>query len=71
MLVCSINVLNSTKKYILMLEIDMQKLFQTNINQAAHALPRSVDADIIFISTPYIIYKQFKLTIILEHISKE
>ena len=54
MLVWSINVLNSTKKYILMLETDMQKLFQTNINQAAHALPRSVDADIIFISIPYI-----------------
>ena len=44
-----------------MLETDMQKLFQTNINQTADVLCRSVDADIIFISAPYIMYKQFKL----------
>ena len=32
-------------KYILTLETDMQKLFETNRNQTADALPRTVDAD--------------------------
>ena len=41
-------------KYILTLETDMQKLFETNINQTADALPMIVDA-------PYIMYEQFKL----------
>ena len=39
----------------------MQKFFETNINQAADALPRTVDADIVFTSAPYIMYEQFKL----------
>ena len=48
-------------KYILNPETDMQKLFQTNRNQTADALPRTVDADIVINSVPYIMYKQFKL----------
>ena len=45
-------------KYILTLETDMQKLFETNRNQTADALPRTVNADT---SAPYIMYEQFKL----------
>ena len=45
-------------KFILTLETDMQKLFETNRNQTADALPRTVDADT---SAPYIMYEQFKL----------
>ena len=48
-------------KYILNPETDMQKLFQRNRNQTADALPRTVDADIVINSVPYIMYKQFKL----------
>ena len=39
----------------------MQKLFQTNINQAADTLSRNVDTEIIITSAPYIMYEQFKL----------
>ena len=39
----------------------MQQLFETNINRAADALPRNVDAEIIITSAPYILYEQFKL----------
>ena len=39
----------------------MQRLFGTNINQTADALPRTVDAEIILTSVLYIMYKQFKL----------
>ena len=39
----------------------MLKLFETKSNQTADALPRTVDADIVFTSTPYIMYEQFKL----------
>ena len=39
----------------------MQKLFETNLNQNADALPRTVDADIVFTGAPYIIYEQFQL----------
>ena len=39
----------------------MQKLFERNINQAAGSLPRTVDADIVITSAPYIMYDQFKL----------
>ena len=48
-------------KYVLTLETDMQRLFETNINQTAGALPRTVDAEIILTSAPYIIHEQFKL----------
>ena len=48
-------------KYILPLETGMQRLFKTNVNQAADALPRTVDAEIIFTSAPYIMYEQMKL----------
>ena len=49
-------------KYILTLETEMQKLFETNINQNADALRRTVDADIIFTGAQYIMYEQFQLT---------
>ena len=39
----------------------MQKLFETNRNQTADALPRTVDADIVINSAPYIMYELFKL----------
>ena len=39
----------------------MQKLFEANRNQTAVALPRTVDAYIVFTSAPYIMYEQFKL----------
>ena len=48
-------------KYILTLETDMQRLFETNVNQAADALPRTIKAEIILTSAPYIMYKQLKL----------
>ena len=35
-------------KYILMLETEMQKLFETNIYQSRHVLPDNVDADVVF-----------------------
>ena len=41
-------------KYILILETNIQRLFETNENQAANALPTSVDASIIFTSAPSI-----------------
>ena len=34
----------------------MQKRFETNVNQTANALPRTVDADIVFTRAPYIMY---------------
>ena len=42
-----------------MLGTEMQRLFETNVN--ADAISRTVDAGIIFIGAPYIMYKQFKL----------
>ena len=48
-------------KYILTLETDMQRLFEMNVNQAADALPKAVDAEIMFTSAPYIMYEQLKL----------
>ena len=43
------------------LETEIQKLFETNINQNADALPRTSDADIVFTGAPYIMWKQFQL----------
>ena len=37
----------------------MQKLFESKTNQAADGLPNTVDAKIIIISTPYLLYYQF------------
>ena len=39
----------------------MQRLFETNENQATNALPTSVDTSIILTSAPFILYEQFKL----------
>ena len=43
------------------LETDIQRLFETNINQNADALTRTVDAEIILTSATCIMYEQFKL----------
>ena len=52
---------NFNTNYILMLETDMQKLFEANANQANDALHRSVDAETIITSAHYIQYQQFQL----------
>ena len=39
----------------------MQRLFETNVNRAVDVLPRTVEAEIIFTSAPYIMYEQLKL----------
>ena len=39
----------------------MQKLFETNFNQNANALPRTVYADIVSTEALYIMYEQFQL----------
>ena len=44
-----------------MLETEMQKLLETILNQKADALPRTVDADIVFTGAPYIMYELFQL----------
>ena len=56
----------------------MQRLFETNTNQATDVLPDSVDTSIVFTGAPYIMYKQLKLddnfrryllgTLISEHV---
>ena len=33
---------------------------ERNVNKNADALPRTVDADIVFTGAPYIMYKQFQ-----------
>ena len=43
-------------KYILMLETELQKLFETNVNQTVDALPKTVDVDIAFTGPTYIMY---------------
>ena len=48
-------------KYILTLETDMQRLFETNINQEADALPGTTDTEIILTYAPFIMYEQLKL----------
>ena len=52
---CDVGMLNQSFKvntnYILTLETDMQKLFETNINQSTNDLPTSVDADVHHVST--------------------
>ena len=62
---CDMGVVNQcfkfNTKYIVTLETDMQRLFQTNINQAANSILSTVDASIVFTSAPYILYEQFIL----------
>ena len=62
---CDLGLVNQCYKfntnYLLTLETDMQRLFEANINQTADALPRTVDAEIILTSAPYIMYEQFEL----------
>ena len=62
---CDVGLVNQcfklNPKYILTLETKMQQLFETNVNQAADALPRTVDAEIIFTSASYNMYEQLKL----------
>ena len=47
-------------KYILTLETDIQKLFETNINQSMDALPTSIDAGVLFTGAPYIMSEKFQ-----------
>ena len=53
---CALGLVNQcfdfNTKYILTLETNMQRLFETNVNQAADALPRTFDTEIIFTSAP-------------------
>ena len=39
-----------------MLETELQKLFETNVNQTVDALPKTVDVDIAFTGATYIMY---------------
>ena len=48
-------------KHILKLETEIQRLFETNFNQNANALPRTVYADIVSTEVLYIMYEQFQL----------
>ena len=48
-------------KYILTLETEMKKIFETNMNQTVNTLPRNIDAEVIITSAPYIMHEQFKL----------
>ena len=47
--------------YILILETDMQNMFETNANQANNALSAGADAEMIITRTPCIQYEQFQL----------
>ena len=62
---CDVGLVNQCFKfntnYVLTLETDMQKLFETNNNQVAEVLPASVNGSIFFTSGPYIMYQYFKL----------
>ena len=62
---CDLDLVNPcdkfSTKYVLSLETDIQRLFETNNNQIADDLSRTVDADIILTAGPYIMYEQFKL----------
>ena len=53
-----------------MLEMDMQKLFETNTNQSTDALPVSVDAA-VFAGAPQSCMDSFNWTIISKPTSKE
>ena len=63
--ICDIGLVNTpikfNTKWRLTFETDMQALFESKGNQAADALPTSVDAKIILESTPYLLYYQFQL----------
>ena len=62
---CGLGLVNQpvkfNSKWLLTFETDYQRLFESKANQANDALPDSVDAKIIFTSTRYILYEQFKL----------
>ena len=62
---CSLGLVNQpvkfNTKWLLTFETDYQRLFETNTNQTNNALLDSVNTKIILMSTPYILYKQFKL----------
>ena len=51
-------------------EMDYQRLFETNANQANDALPESVDAKIILTSTRTFSMSNLNLTITIELILK-
>ena len=62
---CDLGLVNQCFKFntkcILMLETEMQKLFETNVNQNADALLRTLDANIVFTGARNIMYQQFQL----------
>ena len=64
-LLCRIGLVNQcfrfNTKFVLTLETDMQKLFETNTNQSTDALPTSIDADIVFTGVRHIMCEQFQL----------
>ena len=63
--ICDLGLVNTpikfSTKWHLTFETNMQKLFESNTNQAADGLPNTVDAKIIIDSTPYLLYYQFDL----------
>ena len=64
--ICNLGLVNQpirfNTKWRITFEQDMQRLFESKINQGAAAgLPDTVDAKIILKSTPYLLYYQFKL----------
>ena len=53
--------IKSDTKWLLTFETDYQRLFETEVNQAAYALLNSVNTKIILTSTSYILVEQFNL----------
>ena len=48
-------------KFVFTLEKNLNKLFETNLKTQTNAVPKDIDAEIIFHSAPYIQYEQFQL----------
>ena len=62
---CSLGLLNEpvkfNTKWLFTFETNYQRLFESKAYQVNDALPDSVGTKIILMSTPYILYEQFKL----------
>ena len=62
---CDLGLVNqpvkSNTKWLITLEQNYQKLFETKASQANDALPTLEDAKIILAATPYLLFEQFKL----------
>ena len=63
--ICNLGLVNTlikfNTKWRLTLETNMQKLFESKMNQAVDGLPNTADAKIIIDSMPYLLYYQFDL----------